>query len=376
MYSSQALALTLTHMYEQTKIKEREWGQSLGRYIIVMTVSGLLTLTLTRTVTATLPPTLTVTLNTHRAGLCCGRDLSPLKEPGYLVLIKSGRTEQLNRKMNRESREQKLTLWMFEKVWIPYIERVRERIDPSYKAGDDTPSWLTVVWWFDGAILPLKSVTSHTLIEKLIGLAFILNKGNPGRTGVEQLLDVFDGFKRSKHWIARGTFPGATSGMLGASIKEMFTRYHKEHGLQIPAKKRHLIIDFASQYPDVVRKSFTSEGLIKAATRVGKYSPSTQQPDLIKIFRTIPADLTDIEECALLESVKNLMKSTVPRLDICEEDLEREREKGYHLTRTWSERLFRGTSHLRRSGDNGLSVVPRICKEMDVVPTIVSRPSL
>ena len=69
-------------------------------------------------------------------------------------------------------------------------------MDPDFDDGDDPPPWLKVVWWFDGAIPPLKAVTHASLMSKLIKLGFILNKGNPGRTGVEQLLDVIDGFKR------------------------------------------------------------------------------------------------------------------------------------------------------------------------------------
>ena len=271
-----------------TKIKEREWG-NVNRDIIVMTIPG----------------------------LCTGGDLAPLTEPGYLVLLKQGRTELQN-----ETLEQKLTRWMFEQVWIPYIERIRGRVDPAYQAGDDPPSWLTAIWWFDGHIPPLKAVTSRDLINKLVALRIIPNKGNPGRTGVEQLWDVCDVFKRSKHWVKKGTAPPATFAMLKQTTTEIFTRYHKEHGLRIAAKKRNLIIDFVAQYPAVVRKSFTSESLLKAVKRVGKYCPVSGQPDFLQLIRTIPGNLTELEEFSLLDAAQRLMASG-RGLDICEDDLER-----------------------------------------------------
>ena len=103
---------------------------------------------------------------------------------------------QASNSKEEESRDQRLTRWLFEKVWIPWVQRLRKQVDPEFNDGDDPPPYLKVAWWFDGAIPPLKAVTHAQLMAKLVQLGFILNKGNPGRTGVEQLLDVIDAFKR------------------------------------------------------------------------------------------------------------------------------------------------------------------------------------
>ena len=61
-------------------------------------------------------------------------------------------------------------------VWLPWLEEMRCRVDPSNKTGDPVPTWLWALWWMDGAIPPLKAIVEKECMSNLLKRCITTNK--------------------------------------------------------------------------------------------------------------------------------------------------------------------------------------------------------
>ena len=60
--------------------------------------------------------------------------------------------------ISTQATEQKISTHVRDKVWRPWVETFRCNFNPDYdKDQENVPAEETVLWWFDGAIPPLKA---------------------------------------------------------------------------------------------------------------------------------------------------------------------------------------------------------------------------
>ena len=211
-------------------------------------------------------------------GLCCGASNVFDDAVGYVCFVR-----KMKSTANLDSVDKRIFLLYNEKVYYPFIAKIREK-DYRLGEGQAVPEELKTVAWCDGGMPQLQAIISESLEEQDKTSNIERDKHAASASAVQQPADIQALFRSLKQ-LQKIT---SASDTYNADLADFIADVLKHQtALSLETKKMKAVLDFLGCLPSMLSKLCLAKHVTPGFTEAGMIDErSKQYPDVEKMINT------------------------------------------------------------------------------------------